>query len=396
MKKSGINKNGIRLTLLIISLSQLGSLAISSVISDILKAFPGTSDQTAQFLMTFPGLFILVTSLLSASLTRVISQKKLAVAGLVLNTVTAIGGLTMHGNIGLLFLWAATLGLGLGLWMPIVNAFVSQFFDGEERAALMGQVSSAQNIGAIFMTVVGGALAVLSWHFVYLVYFIAVPGLVCAVIFLPDEVKSGKDVSGRKKGLSLSELGIDGNVVLFSAIQFLFSLPYNAGPSNFSLLLSEAGIGNSSTAGILSGLFLFGGIISGWFFGRLDRMIHKYTIPMGYLLLAVGFVGLGTSHSLVAFMIFTVIGGMSLPLVLPQASLGVVENKKPEQYAMASAVLLAFGNLGAFCSPLTTSWAKAVTGSAGISTRLLFCAGLSAAGTLVIAGIFKLNQRKRG
>lgn len=67
MAAKTINKRGIRLTLLLISLCQLGSLAISSVISDITKAFPALSDQTAQFLMTFPGLFILINILLSAT-----------------------------------------------------------------------------------------------------------------------------------------------------------------------------------------------------------------------------------------------------------------------------------------------------------------------------------------
>ncbi len=392
MANKNINKRGLALTLMLISMCQLGSLAISSVISDITKAFPGTSDQTAQFLMTFPGLFILITSLLSASLTRVISQKKLAITGLILNVVTAFGGLLIHSSIVPVFCWAATLGLGLGLWMPIVNAIASQHFEGDARAALLGRMSSAINIGAILMTVIGGALAVLAWHYVYFVYFIAVPGLVCAVIFLPDEkVQTAK---GEKKKLSLSEMGIDKAVILFSLIQFYFSLPYNAGPSNFSLLLSESGIGNASTAGLLSGLFLFGGIISGWFFGALNRKIGRHTTPVGYLLLGLGLAGLGISHSLPLYMLFTVIGGMSLPLTLPQASLGVVEGKRPEQFAMASAVLMAFGNLGAFCSPFTTSMAAAITGSAAISTRLIFCAGLSALGALVTFIIFKMRKER--
>ena len=361
MANQQINKTGIRITLLLISLCQLGSLAISSVISDIVKAFPTVSDQTAQFLMTFPGLFILITSLLSASLTRRIPQKKLAIAGLMLNTITAVGGLLFHGSIVLLFCWAATLGLGLGLWMPIVNAMVSQYFEGDERASLMGRVSSAQNIGAIFMTVVGGALAVLAWHNVYLVYFIAVPGLICAAVCQPDERVGCTEQASEKRELSFKEMGIDGVVVLFSAIQFFFYLPYNAGPANFSLLLNESGIGNASTAGLLSGLFLFGGIISGWFFGKLDKRVGRQTIAIGFALLGIGFVGLGLARSLPLYILFTVIGGMSLPLVLPQASLCVVANKRPGQFAMASAVLMAFGNLGAFCSPFTTSLAATVT-----------------------------------
>ena len=165
--------------------------------------------------MTFPGLFILITSLLSAFLARYISQKKLAVTGLILNTATAVGGFLFHGNIVVLFCWAAALGLGIGMWMPLVNAIASAHFEGNERASLLGRISSAQNIGAVFMTVVGGALAVIAWHFVYLVYFIAVPGLICAVIYLPDE-KAHRE-SRRGGGL-----GIDGTVILFGMIQ-LFS-----------------------------------------------------------------------------------------------------------------------------------------------------------------------------
>lgn len=384
-QRKPINKTGLKITLLIISLSQLGSMAISSVISEILEAFPDVPDQTVQFLMTFPGLFILITSLLSAFLARYISQKKLAVTGLILNTVTAVGGLLFHGNIVILFCWAATLGLGIGMWMPLVNAIASAHFESNERASLLGRISSAQNIGAVFMTVVGGALAVMAWHFVYLVYFIAVPGLICAVIYLPDE----KAHSENRRG---GGLGVDGAVILFSAIQFFFSLPYNAGPANFSLLLTENGIGSTQAAGILSGLFLFGGIISGWFFGALDKRIHKFTIPLGFLFLAVGFTGLGCTHSFAAYTVFTMIGGMSIPLVLPQSSLGVVENKRPEHFAMASAVLLAFGNLGAFFSPVTTSFSSVVMGSDSIASRMIFCAALSIIGAVVTAVILKIRK----
>lgn len=393
MTNTVLSKKGIRLTLLLISLCQLGSLAISPVLSDIAGAFRAVSDQTVQFLMTFPGLFILITSLLSASLTRAVSQRKLAILGLVLNTVPAVGGFFFHGSIVLLFCWAAALGLGLGLWMPLVNAFASQIFEGEERASLLGRVSSAQNIGAILMTVIGGALAVLSWHYVYLVYFLPVPALLCSFVFLPDTPVQ-RNTKQTPKGLRPGEMGIDGAVLLFSAVQFFFSLPYNAGPANFSLLLHEAGIGNASTAGLLSGLFLFGGIVSGWFFGALNRKIGRQTIALGFLLLAAGFLGLGLSKSLPLYILFTVIGGMNLPLVLPQASLGVVENKRPEQFAMASAVLMAFGNLGAFCSPFTTSLAEALTSSALVSARLLFAAGLSLAGAVLTFLLFLGKPRR--
>lgn len=397
MKSKKINKSGIKATLIIVNLAQLGIMAFSSVVSNITKVFPDVSDQTAQFLMTFPGLFIMITSLLSAILTRYISQKKLAVTGLILNTITAVGGLLFHQSIVFLFCWAITLGLGLGLWMPIITAMASEYFVGDERTSVLGHISSSQNIGAIFMTVIGGLLAALSWYYVYLVYFIALPGLICAIIYLPDqkaEKRKKADAVLSKHKSSLSRLGIDGSVILFSLIQFCFGLPYNAGPANFSLLLAENKIGSTSTAGIISGLFLFGGIISGHLFGALEKRFKKQTITLGCLCLAVSFLGLGTSHSLLLYMIFAVIGGMGLPLTIAQTSLCVVENKKPEQFAMATAVLFAAGNLGAFFSPFTTSLSTIITGSSSISTRMLFCASLALAFGLIAAIILKMRERK--
>lgn len=395
MKSKSVSKSGIKATLIIVNLAQLGIMALSSVISNITELFPGVSEQTAQFLMTFPGLFIMITSLLSGILTRYVSQKKLAVIGLALNTLTAIGGLIFHQSIILLFVWAITLGLGLGLWMPIITAMASEFFTGKERASVLGHISGSQNIGAIFMTVAGGLLAAVSWYYVYLVYLIALPGLICAIIFLPDEKKMrdvAKDARVPKQKKSLTELGIDKPVILFGLIQFCFGLPYNAGPANFSLLLAENSIGSTSTAGIISGLFLLGGILSGSFFGILAQKFKKQTITIGYLCVFVSFLGLGLSHSLVFYMLFAVIGGMGLPLTIAQTSLCVVEHKRPDQFAMATAFLFAAGNLGAFCSPFTTSLSTVITGNGSISVRMLFCAGLSLLFAVIIGIILKMRK----
>jgi hypothetical protein len=151
--------HGIKAAILAVNLWLLGTMALSSVISDISEYFTGVSDQVVQFLMTAPGLFILFTSLLSAYMTAIISKKRLTLVGIILTLISAAGGLLFHESIVLLYVWAA----------------------------LLGQVSSAQNLGAIVMTVGGGLFATIHWHLVYLVYFIAVPGMILTMLFIPDE-----------------------------------------------------------------------------------------------------------------------------------------------------------------------------------------------------------------
>ena len=90
-KMTKFNKSAIKWTVLLMSLTQQGMLAISAVIADISEAFPTVSDQTVQFLMTFPGFFIMIMSLLSAGLTKIISRKKLRTAGMALCLLSGIG-----------------------------------------------------------------------------------------------------------------------------------------------------------------------------------------------------------------------------------------------------------------------------------------------------------------
>ena len=359
------------------SLTQQGMLAISAVIADISGAFPTVSDQTVQFLMTFPGFFIMIMSLLSAGLTRIISRKKLMTIGIALCLLSGIGGLFFHGHIAFCFLWAILLGTGVGLWMPLATAVASDYFENEERAGLLGTMSGAQNLGAMLMSLIGGILAVSAWSNIYLVYLIAIPGLIVCILFIPEMPVERGDKAEKTK------MRIDSNLIIYSFIIFYFSLFYNAGPANFSLILAERNIGDSSTAGILSSLMLLGGVLMGLVFGRISDKIEEKTIPIGLTLLAIGFFGLGFSNSVVVSMFCAMIAGMSISLVLPQVSFQVVKGRKPEEFAMATAIALAMGNLGAFATPFTTTMARVITGTSRVSTRMLFCAAGALLGVLL-------------
>lgn len=370
-----INKNAIKWTVLLMSLTQQGMLAISAVIADISKAFPSVSDQTVQFLMTFPGFFIMIMSLLSAGLTRIVSRKKLMTLGMALCLLSGIGGLLFHSHIAFCFLWAILLGTGVGLWMPLATAVASDYFENEERASLLGTMSGAQNLGAMLMSLVGGVLAVSAWSNIYLVYLIAIPGLLFCIIFIP-ETPVERTAKKEKAGIR-----IDSNLVIYSFLIFYFSLFYNAGPANFSLILAERNIGNSSTAGILSSLMLLGGVLMGLVFGKISDKVEEKTIPMGLAFLAVGFFGLGFSNSVAVSMVCAVIAGMSISLVLPQVSFQVVKGRRADEFAMATAIALAMGNLGAFASPLYDNNGAGGYGvTAGVQPDDVLCCGICAWG----------------
>ena len=380
------------ITLMLVCLVHFGSLAISSVISQIMEVFPGTSAFAAQMLMTSPGIFIMVMSFVGAGLTRRFTPKRILLAGLGLDILAGVCGLVFHGSFPLLFAWTAMLGIGMGLWVPMVTTFASALFTEEERAGVMGRVTTAQNIGAIIMTAAGGFLARFGWHYVYLVYLIAVPGLIAAWRFLPDQKNApAKDEGRGQKGT----LGIDGQVILYGLLIFGYSVVYNQGPSNFSLLLSESGIQSSTLSGILSAMFLCGGFAGGCIFGKVNTWVGRQSIALGYILLGVGFVGLGTAQSVWMYAICAFVSGASLPMVLAQISVRIVEGKDPAQYALIYAFMAAIGNLGSFGAPFITILAKNVTGSDGTVARILFTAALSVVIGIIAGFLLKRQGIKR-
>lgn len=101
------------------------------------------------------------------------------------------------------------------------------------------------------------------------------------------------------------------------------------------------------------------------------------------MFLAVGFFGLGFSNSVAVSMVCAVIAGMSISLVLPQVSFQVVKGRRADEFAMATAIALAMGNLGAFAAPFTTTMAQVVTGSPQVSNRMMFCAAGSVLGVVI-------------
>lgn len=154
-----MGENNIKAAIFAISVVQMGANAISPILADIAAAFPQADSSSIPFLMTFPSLFVIVVSLLAASLTRHVSKKYIAAVGCGLFSLSGVLSWLFHGTLPLLFLWAAFMGVGIGLVVPMATSLVSDCFQGGEQQTVMGWQSSAANVGAMAMTFLGGLLA---------------------------------------------------------------------------------------------------------------------------------------------------------------------------------------------------------------------------------------------
>lgn len=376
-----MNGNKVKATILAISVVQMGTNAISPILADIAAAFPQAGSSSIQFLMTFPSLLVIVCSLLAASLTRYVPKKWIAAAGCGLFSLSGVLSWLFHGTLPMLFLWAAVMGVGIGLVVPMATSLVSDCFSGAEQQTVMGWQSSAANVGAMLMTFLGGLLAAVHWSCNYLVYLIAVPGLVLAVTCLPRTVGQQSSVQAANAGVGYFTLLRRSTVLAGCLLAAAVTMLFNIVPTNLSMYVTEAGIGSAAQAGTATSLLLLSGTLGGVCYGALAKRLGRYVMAFGFCMLAIGQLVCSVAPNMTMVYLGCLLCGCSISTVMPRAMLEMAEHSGGNPAATA-ALAMSASNLGGFCSPAITMAAQLLSGSGTVSVRFMLgaaCALLAAA-----------------
>ena len=356
----------IKAAILTMSLVQLGTNAIAPILASISKAFPDSSDTTIQFLMTFPILFTMIVELISAFLAGRIPRKVLAIAGLATVGAGGILAFLFHSSLPVMFVWAAVIGIGLGLVAPMAPALINELFDGQERQTMLGWQNSASTIGSMIMTFAGGLLAFLGWHYGYLVYLICIPGIVCTLIGLKGSARSGRAGGAKSEHTQTKFRLVIWREMIIAAF---FLMLYSAIPANIAMLVAQRGVGDSATSGIMSTLFALAGMITGLVFGLLTRVLRSFTNTVGVLMLCAGSLLMGVGTNVAVLIIGCMLAGISMSMVMP-VCMGAA-SRLPGYETINSAIIMASTSVGIFIAPLLTSLTEAVTGSSAVSYRFI-------------------------
>ena len=386
IKKSN---TGLKAAILTMSFIQMATNAVASILANIAAEFPETSVTTVQYLMTFPNLMIVAVSVIAAGLAERISKRTLAATGLFLAAASGVLSFAVHGSIVILYVWAGMLGIGVGLVVPMANSLISDYFQENERDAMLGYQTGAANAGSMIMTYVGGILATIAWQFDYLVYLLAIPGLILTLMFVPKQnVVTQEQVATEKK-----KFRIEAHEVLVCVVAAVYMLMFYLGPTNIALYFSEKQIGNTMTAGTASSLLLLGGVVMGFFFGKLAEKIGKHTITLGFMALFIGYTLIYIKGQLVPTYIGCVFVGMSNPLVMPQCMGSVVSEDKQRTTVMMS-VVFAIANLGTFLAPAITTISRIVMHAETAASRFAF-AGIVAGILMCVSFVWiQMSNRK--
>ena len=126
------------LTMLCISLFQMGMVGLAPVVSAVVDAFPGTSALAAQMATTFLNLVLVGVALLSGTISRHFGRRKMCAGGMLLFALAGICGAFFTVGLWAVFVWSAFLGAGTGLFVPAVSSMMIDYLDDGERSAVAG------------------------------------------------------------------------------------------------------------------------------------------------------------------------------------------------------------------------------------------------------------------
>lgn len=214
-------------------LTIMAAAAIAPAMGVIHQHFADTPEIMVQLIISLPALFIILTNLFFLQISRLWRTRTIAVVGLLIYVVAGTGCVFID-NLAALLVMRASLGVSVGLIMPLSTGLLSYFYPPQEQARLMGLSAAMNQMGGVVGTLLAGVLASIEWNYSFYVYLLGMVALLMIIRWLPNERlgtenKRGKTFEPRQLlKFHPSVVGI----LLLTMVFFVF-------PTNFAIITGK-------------------------------------------------------------------------------------------------------------------------------------------------------------
>ena len=322
---------------------------ISPSVAAIQASFPRTDPSTVESVVSIGSSAAIVSALLFGQL---LTRMSFRTAACISCLCVALGGLmplVVHSNVNQLLLFALVVGFGVGIATTVLPSLSARFFRGKQLAALMGLVLAVQDGSSMLVLALGGVLAKGGWLHNYWLYFLALPALVLVIFMVPGvgavEEESEKAVrseaSSSKKSGQCWWATISCILIGFLSI-FLVAVLYN----KLAVYIAKYGLGGTSAAGVALMFNTGSSVVIGLSINGIKRVCRQWTIPIAFLLMALGALLFLTTRSfpLVCLSAFLIGSGSAINMATcPYYLSNLTEHKR---YPLVMGVFSATTSLG--------------------------------------------------
>ena len=379
------NKVLFKTALLSISLVLTSASAISAVIPMMLNQLSGVSSSLIESVVTIPSFSMMLFVLLSGPISSRLGKKNTVLLGLLL---VVIGGILpmFTTNITWILALRLVLGAGLGMFNSLAVSLISDFFEGDERAQLVGFQSAVQGLGSSLATFVAGQLALIDWQFAFLCYAITIPIALLFFLIIPEPeheeptVESSTEKGHKSGGISIPVLGLGAALFLF--MTFIMIVYTKTG-----IMIAEKSMPNAGFLGTALTLFSLSTMIAGFLFGRIYKWFRNYAPFISSLLTATGFVLLWFAQNVTMVTVAMLIIGFSFALFIPYIFTILTKIVPKGSETISISIAMVGSNLGAFASPYVIKLVGVLSGNETASFSFLVSAIVFTIAALLCLGI---------
>ncbi len=332
----------------ILSLSILTIMATDTVaplVGQISASFPDVSPTLIKQTITLPSLMMIFFGLIAGQLVRVISKKAVLAIGLSLYTVGGIAAGWSQTFAGHLFL-RSVLGAGTGLIMPLVASLIADFYNGKERADMIGYSSAVSYIGGMITPPLAARIGAQDWRNAFLIYAIAPLIFLFAMLFIPKPPQSINSEADIKRKEPIPPLVIWLSIASFFIVVMFFIIITDI---PFLIQAKQTLTSYVITFGLSASTF--GSAISGLSFSHIYIKLKKWIIPTGLLVCAMGFMLITVAENSAIVLFGLLCTGLGLGLLIALIMLLTTNAVGTNDSTAALAVVNSAFSVGIFVSP---------------------------------------------
>jgi MFS family permease len=346
---------------------------IAPAMGEITKAYSHENPILFNSIMTIPVISMAIFGLIAGRLCAFFSKKTVLIWGLFLFTVGGVAPI-LDDNIYYVLLMRVICGVGAGFVLPTYGSLIADFFEGDEKAQVMGLSATAAALLMIVIALVGGLLTVINWHYIYLTFLVGVILMVMAFFGIPKTSAERKTAATSDRTLQKSPVGLP--LISLAVTAFLLFVVHPVVTIKAAVFFMEEGIGDAAFTGITGAIMIAGIVLSGMLFKKTYVFLRNYTLGFGTLLFAVSYFVFFSSHSKLTSIIAMFVYGLAITLVFPYLLVSATEiaKRKKSSQTLIVAVVTSAAYLGQFCSVFYISLISAITGSS-ISRSLFYVSG---------------------
>lgn len=384
-----------KIALLSLSLILTSAYSVSIVLPSLLQHFSEYTTAQVEMLISAPSFAITVMIVLNAWLSRYMKDRSMIVGGLLLLSVSGMVPVFVQ-EYPVMFASRIFLGIGIGLINAKAISIFSEYYEGREKAALLGYRGSAEVLGSAVMTLVAGKLVLIRWNLAFWVYALGFVIVLLYLVWVPGSMEPGQSAGAEKESL---EAEADGKrecwkkevlPIAYALFAGFVICIYCSNSLRVPMLILEKKLGTESEASIILTLMMLMGIAAGVYFGKLTMWWKEKLPGVGCLMLGAGMLLTAYAGNLPLIGIGISIVGFFYTVLVTYSFHQISEQIPQSSINTATSIVLVGCNLGAACSPFVLKWMGRF--SEGVSVPFVGYAGMM--GVLGIVLIVVTGRKK--